>query len=71
MPVMDGMMATRVIRRHEQESSLTPTQIIALTGLASAEAQQEAFSSGFDRYLIKPVKFKALTELLLKIAHAR
>jgi CheY-like chemotaxis protein len=46
MPVMDGLESTRRIREHEQTRQLAPATIIALTGLASASARQEAFASG-------------------------
>jgi len=48
MPVLDGLAATRLIRAFEQQQHLPPAYIIALTGLGSAQAQQEAFSSGVD-----------------------
>ncbi|KAF5655166.1 hexose transporter [Fusarium sp. NRRL 25303] len=54
MPVMDGLEATRRIRRYERENELEPALIIALTGLASKETQQEAFNSGMDLFLTKP-----------------
>lgn len=38
--------------------------IIALTGLGSASAQQEAFTSGVDLFLTKPVRLKELTKVL-------
>jgi CheY-like chemotaxis protein len=40
------------------------SKVIALTGLASAEAQQEAFSSGVDQFMTKPVRLKELGEVL-------
>ncbi|KAI1338408.1 hypothetical protein F5Y15DRAFT_387135 [Xylariaceae sp. FL0016] len=65
MPVMDGLEATRSIREFEKSQQLAPaTPIIALTGLASASSQQEAFASGMDLYLTKPVKLKELTSAL-------
>ncbi|KAF9731249.1 Hybrid signal transduction protein dokA [Paraphaeosphaeria minitans] len=57
MPVMGGLESTRSIRQFEQEQNLSPSTIVALTGLASAQDQQEAFDSGIDTYLVKPVKF--------------
>ncbi|KAF5602894.1 hexose transporter [Fusarium subglutinans] len=60
MPVMDGLEATRRIRRHEHENELEPALIIALTGLASKETQHEAFNSGMDLFLTKPVQMKEL-----------
>lgn len=64
MPVMDGFEATRRIRALETKSSLTRSLIIALTGLASANAQQEAFASGIDLFLTKPVRLKELSKIL-------
>ncbi|KAK1716161.1 hsp90-like protein [Colletotrichum acutatum] len=64
MPVMDGFEATRRIRALETKSSLTRSLIIALTGLASADAQQEAFASGIDLFLTKPVRLKELSKIL-------
>ncbi|KAL1601831.1 hypothetical protein SLS60_006746 [Paraconiothyrium brasiliense] len=57
MPVMGGLESTRHIRQFEQEQGFMPTTIVALTGLASAQDQQEAIDSGIDMYLVKPVKF--------------
>jgi CheY-like chemotaxis protein len=64
MPVMDGMSATRAIREHERNHNMARCSIIALTGLASSSAKLEAWSSGIDHFMTKPIKFKALGELL-------
>lgn len=65
MPVMDGFEATRRIRAFERETRAPePTPIFALSGLASAEAQKEAFASGIDLFLSKPVKLKELSSFL-------
>lgn len=64
MPVMDGMTSTREIRRFEREHGLQPTTIIALTGLASEHDQQEAFTSGINLFLTKPVRLKEIRALL-------
>lgn len=57
MPVMDGLTSTKHIRRYEMENGLPRSQIVALTGLASAQDQQDAYDAGVDTYLVKPVKF--------------
>lgn len=57
MPVMDGMTATRRIRSFEREMGLSKVPIIALTGLTSEATRKEAYDSGFDNYLTKPVNF--------------
>lgn len=64
MPVMDGMESTRRMRELERNQQLKPVKIIALTGLASATAQAEAFASGIDMYMTKPVRFKELVKVL-------
>jgi CheY-like chemotaxis protein len=66
MPVMDGLTSTRNIRAHERANHIKPTNVIALTGLASASAQQEAFGSGVDTFMTKPVKLKELGKMLEK-----
>ncbi|KAJ4020355.1 hypothetical protein NW761_014691 [Fusarium oxysporum] len=64
MPVMDGLEATRRIRAHEREHELEPAVIVALTGLASPEVQREAFGSGMDLFLTKPVQMKELRSVI-------
>lgn len=72
MPVMNGFEATRRIREIERDNhdQLTPMEtpptclIIALTGLASGRDQSEAFTSGFDLYITKPVSFAEISRLL-------
>jgi len=64
MPVMDGFEASRHIRAFEKKMGLKPVVIIALTGLGSSEAQHEAFVSGINLFLTKPVRLKELTKLL-------
>jgi CheY-like chemotaxis protein len=64
MPVMDGLTSTRLIREHENKNSLTPAHIIVLTGLTSASAKLEAYTSGVDDFLTKPVSFNRLEGLM-------
>jgi len=77
MPVMDGFEAARQIRRLEEEhravlsesvrQALPPTIIAALTGLHSPAAQKEAFGSGIDTFLIKPIKRMDLYAVLQRV----
>ena len=64
MPVMDGFTATRKIRAYEKANNLPAAIIVALTGLGSAKAQQEAFASGVSLFLTKPVPLKKLKALI-------
>lgn len=62
---MDGLTSTRKIRAFEAAQNIwPPSVIIALTGLASAEAQEDALSAGINNFLVKPVKFGELKQLL-------
>lgn len=72
MPIMNGFEATRAIREiedarihnSEEDQKPTPAFIIALTGLASSRDQTEAFTSGVDLFMTKPVSFKEVGKLL-------
>ncbi|KAK0382692.1 hypothetical protein NLU13_9788 [Sarocladium strictum] len=65
MPVMNGLESTRHIRDVERQNDLPRAIIIALTGLASADTQQDAKAAGVDIFLPKPVRFAELKHLLL------
>jgi CheY-like chemotaxis protein len=64
MPNMDGYESTQRIRAYERKHQLSPSKIIALTALSSGAAHKEAFGSGFDMFMTKPIKFKDLTEII-------
>ncbi|KAF5337565.1 hypothetical protein D9611_015009 [Ephemerocybe angulata] len=70
MPVLDGVAATKQMRRIESESgSVTPelprpTKILALTGMSSLEDKRKAFD-GWRRWL--PVAFKTLEDMFTKL----
>jgi len=77
MPIMNGFEATRAIREVEHKrrrtqgegrdpAETTPKKalIIALTGLASSRDQTEAYESGVDLFMTKPVSFKEVGRLL-------
>ena len=67
MPVMNGFEASKAIRDFERRSSAhqsRPARVIALTGLGSDAARQEAIISGIDEFRVKPVLLKELREIL-------
>ncbi|KAK8244967.1 hypothetical protein HDK77DRAFT_239757 [Phyllosticta capitalensis] len=47
-----------------RKQPITPALVVALTGLASARDQSEAFEAGVDLFLIKPVSFREVGRLL-------
>ncbi len=67
MPVMDGYMATREIRRIEREEGRKPLPIVALTAHALKEDKEKSLEIGFDDYLTKPIRKPVLLEAIQKI----
>lgn len=63
MPILDGLQASRLIRDYERSSGTERAMIIALTAMASPSAKQEAYSSGVDLFLTKPVQFRQIEGL--------
>ncbi|MEC5397180.1 response regulator [Uliginosibacterium sp. H1] len=68
MPIMDGLEATRVIRRIEAEKALQRTPIIAVTANAIRGDRDTCLAAGMDDYLSKPFSPEVLIELLVKWA---
>lgn len=46
------------------------TKIFALTGLATTDDKREAFGSGVDGYLVKPVSLASLDQIFKRIGFA-
>lgn len=66
MPVMDGYVATRIIRYWEKENNRIRTPIIALTAHAFREDMEKTKEAGCDEHLIKPIKKHILLDSLDK-----
>jgi len=65
MPVMDGLESTRRIREWEKQNKIEkPATIIAITGVGDANVKAQCIDIGFDQFMTKPVKFKALQQIL-------
>ena len=60
MPEMDGLEATRRIRRFEQQSARVRTPIVALTAHAHPAQQTQCLDAGMDAVITKPVSVPAL-----------
>jgi CheY-like chemotaxis protein len=55
MPVMDGLAATRHVRRFEMENNLKRIRIAALTANAFPEDKINCFDAGMDAFYTKPI----------------
>jgi CheY-like chemotaxis protein len=64
MPVMDGLAATRAIRKWEKASGKPPTPVIALTAADLMDDREECVAAGCTTYLTKPVNREALLEAI-------
>ncbi len=61
MPEMNGLEATRAIRRREPSGHRLP--IVAMTANAYAEDHQRCLTAGMDDYLVKPVRVHELARV--------
>ncbi len=69
MPVMDGFLATRLIKR---EKGLESVPVIAFTALAMKGGESEIWEAGCDGNLIKPIsRVHMITELMRFLPHSR
>lgn len=64
MPVMDGITATKQIRKIEQEKGKEKVPIVALTAYALEGDEAIFMSSGMDGYISKPVHHQTLVRTL-------
>jgi len=64
MPVMDGHMAVRRMRKWERDEKRTPTPIVALSASALEQDIRESLETGCTTHLSKPVKKSKLIALI-------
>ncbi|MFQ3670885.1 MAG: response regulator, partial [Verrucomicrobiia bacterium] len=68
MPDMDGLEATRRVRRWEAEQDpLRRTPILAFTASAMEDERAECEAAGMDGFLTKPLRLEGLLEALRKV----
>ena len=71
MPELDGLEATRAIRRIEAEAGCDATPILAVTGLAGPEDVRACLDAGCDGHLAKPVSIERLLAAVARHAPKR
>jgi CheY-like chemotaxis protein len=64
LPVIDGLAATRLIRKLPKFKS---TPIIAVSAHDTSDFQSEAIEAGCDSYVTKPIDFAELEQLIAKL----
>src|SRR5689334_20400098 len=64
LPVIDGLAATRLIRKFPE---LKSTPIIAVSAHDTSDFQSEAIEAGCNTYVTKPIDFAALEELIANL----
>ncbi|MEI7613577.1 MAG: ATP-binding protein [Betaproteobacteria bacterium] len=67
MPVMDGLEATRQIRKHEHEHGAARVPIIAMTANAMQGDYEACIDAGMDDYVSKPIHAHDLYERIEKL----
>jgi two-component system sensor histidine kinase/response regulator len=67
MPGMDGLEATRTIRRLEQRRGWTPPPIVALTANARPSDIQDSRDAGCSSHLIKPISKRGLLSAIREV----
>jgi CheY-like chemotaxis protein len=64
LPVIDGLAATRLIRKLPE---LQSTPIIAVSAHDTSDFQSEAIDAGCNSYVTKPIDFNELEELIARL----
>lgn len=74
MPVVDGLQATRMIRKHEAEQPApSHIPIIAMTANDDPDDRRECKEAGMDGFITKPIDIKTIVatirEIIENISH--
>ncbi|MBL8580961.1 MAG: response regulator [Rhizobiaceae bacterium] len=64
MPVMDGLDAVSLIRRHEEQEGLAPIRIMVLSADSQEKTRHNVLSRGANGFLTKPIDPEALLRVV-------
>ena len=64
MPVMDGLDATRLVRRAEKAANEPHTPVVALTAHSFEGYREQCLAAGMDDFMSKPVSTQAFVRIL-------
>jgi CheY-like chemotaxis protein len=65
LPGLDGF---EVAKRMRQQPIFQKVMMVAMTGYGKASDRQRSQEAGFDHYLVKPVKFEKVQEILARVS---
>ena len=68
MPVMDGLTATREIRR---DPDLAALPVVGLSAGVLPEEREAALTAGMQDFLTKPITLETMTSTLLRVTGAK
>ena len=68
LPVIDGLAATRLIRKLPKLESIP---IIAVSAHDTSDFQSEAIQAGCNSYVTKPIDFNELEELIAQLIQSK
>jgi CheY-like chemotaxis protein len=72
MPVQDGFLFAREVRRREQEGTYAGrVPLLALTAYGRVEDKVKILASGFDGHVVKPVDLAELSATIRSLVAAR
>ena len=68
MPELDGLGATRRLREHQ---TLSNVPVVAITAFSTEGFRRAAYDAGIDGYMVKPLDFERLGELVRRLLPVR
>lgn len=67
MPIMDGLEATRIIRKFEKSENRVPVGIIAMTAEALTGSREKCLEAGMNDFISKPFSPFELQSKLMSV----